>query len=161
MLEQYHLRFFEYTLIKWQTRSLGAKLDKLITLLPVFVRIGANEDLERCIQNTRRIVFTHARSKRVALMVFRRIMFKAKKYFENEESFYEAKQRAYEMITQNIQMFSLVMDVLDGIDRELGRSTMIVKKNYEESFELPAETKRLLMYQERRYFENERSFGFS
>lgn len=155
MLEEYRLGFFERTWIKWQTRSLGSKLDKMIILLPVFVKIGANENLERTIQNIRKIVFTHVRSRRIAVMVFRRIMFKAKKFFENEESFYEAKQRAYEMITQNIQMFSLVMDALDGIDRELGRSMMIVKKNYEESFELPAETKRLLRYQEKRYFENE------
>lgn len=152
MLERYHLGFFKRTLFKWQTRSLGAKLDKIIILLPVFVRIGANEDLEKCIQNVRKIVFTHVRSKRIAVMVFRRIMFKAKKYFDNEESFYEAKQKAYEMITQNIQMFSLVLDVLDGIDRELGRSTMVVKKAYEESFEMSAETERLLKYQERRYF---------
>lgn len=152
MLEQYHLGFLERTLIKWQTRALGTKLDKMIILLPVFVRIGADEDLDKCIQNVRRIVFTHVRSKRVAIMVFRRIMFKAKKYFDNKESFYEAKQRAYEVITQNIQMFSLVMDVLDGIDRELGRSVVIIKKAYEESFEMSAETRRLLEYQERRYF---------
>lgn len=155
MLEAYHLSVLEYALIKWQTRALGSRLDKMIILLPVFVCIGANEDLEKTISNVRKIVFSHIRSRRTALMVFRRIMFKAKKYCDNQEAFYEAKQKVYEMITQNIQIFSLVLDALDGVDRELGRSSMIVKKNYEESFEISLETKRLLEYQERRYFVDE------
>ncbi|WP_027326686.1 hypothetical protein [Helicobacter pametensis] len=157
MLDQYNLGFLERTLIKWQTRALGPKFEKMIILLPVFVRIGGNENLERCVQNVRRIIFTHIKSRRVAVMVFRRIMFRAKKYYDNEESFYEAKQKVYEMITQNIQMFSLVLDALEGIDRELGRSMMIVKRNYEEAFEMTSETRRLLKYQERRYFELEES----
>lgn len=155
MLEAYQLGVLEYALIKWQTRALGSRLDKMMIVLPVFVCIGANEDLEKTISNVRKIVFSHIRSRRTALMVFRRIMFKAKKYLDNQEAFQEAKQKVYEMITQNIQMFSLVLDALEGVDRELGRSSMIVKKNYEESFEIPLETKRLLEYQERRYFVDE------
>lgn len=155
MLESYQMGVLEYALIKWQTRALGSRLDKMMIVLPVFVCIGANEDLEKTISNVRKIVFSHIRSRRTALMVFRRIMFKAKKYFDNQEAFQEAKQKVYDMITQNIQMFSLVLDALEGVDRELGRSSMIVKKNYEESFEIPLETKRLLEYQERRYFVDE------
>ncbi len=155
MLEQYEMGMLEYFFVKWQTRSLGVKLDKMISILPVFVCIGANENLEKSIQNVRKILFSHIRSKRIADMVFKRIMFKAKKYCDNQETFYEVKQKTYEMITQNIQIFSLVLDALDGIDRELGRVCMIVKKNYEEAFDMSAETKRLLEYQERRYFSDE------
>lgn len=157
MLEAYQLSVLEYALIKWQTRALGSRLDKMIIVLPILVCIGANEDLEKTISNTRRIVFSHIRSRRTALMVFRRIMFKAKKYLDHQDLLNEAKQKAYDMITQNIQMFSLVLDALDGIDRELERFSMIVKKNYEESFEMPLETKRLLEYQEKRYFIDENS----
>lgn len=63
------------------------------------------------------------------------------------------------MITQNIQMFSLVLDALEGVERELSRSITIVKKNYEDSFEMPLETKRLLEYQERRYFVDENTIS--
>lgn len=157
MLEAYHLGVLEYALIKWQTRALGSRLDKMIIVLPIVVCIGINEDLEKTISNTRRIVFSHIRSRRTALMVFRRIMFKAKKYLDHQDTFNEAKQKAYDMITQNIQMFSLVLDALDGIDRELERFSMIVKKNYEESFEMSLETKMLLEYQEKRYFIDEKN----
>lgn len=159
MLEEYGMGVLEYALVKWQTRALGSRLDKMMIVLPVFVCIGASEDSEKTIHNVRRIVFSRIRSKRTALMVFRRIMFKAKKYFDNQESFYEAKQKVYEMITQNIQMFSLVLDALEGVERELSRSITIVKKNYEDSFEMPLETKRLLEYQERRYFVDENTIS--
>lgn len=157
MLDMYHLGVLEYALIKWQTRALGSRLDKMIIVLPILVCIGINEDLDKTISNVRRIVLSRIRSKRTALMVFRRIMFKAKKYLDHQDAFHESKQKVYEMITQNIQMFSLVLDALDGVETELERLRLIIKKNYEETFEMTLETKRLLEYQEKRYFLDESS----
>lgn len=152
MMKNYDMGVFERLLIKWQTRSLGVRVERMMTLLPVFVCIGGNENFEKVVSNTRKVIFRHIKSKRLAMMIFKRVMYKAKQYSENSELLSEKKQKIYEMITQNIQMFSLVLDVLDGIDRELQRSTMIVKRNYEEEYSLPIETKRLLNYQERRLF---------
>lgn len=155
MLEKYQLGVFERFFIKWQTRSLGNKLDKMILILPVIVCVGANENLDKTIQNLKKFLSCHIRSRRIKAMVFKRIMFKVKRYLDNQELLYDAKQKVCEMITQNIQIFSLVLDILDGLDRELGRMSMIVKKNYEENYEINAETKRLLEYQERRHFADE------
>lgn len=152
MMKNYDMGVFERLLTKWQTRSLGARVERMMTLLPVFVCIGGDENFEKVVSNTRKVIFKHIKSKRLAMMIFKRVMYKAKQYSENPELLSEKKQKIYEMITQNIQMFSLVLDVLDGIDRELQRSTMIVKRNYEEEYSLPIETKRLLNYQERRLF---------
>lgn len=155
MLDQYNISVIEYLFIKWQTRALGARADRMIALLPVCVCIAGEDQIEKSTQNTRKIVFRHIRSKRLAVRVFRRIMFKARKYFLNQETFEENKHKIFEMITQNIQMYSLVLDALDGIPQKLEEVTEIVKENYEKEFILPLETKRLLDYQERRYFSDE------
>lgn len=149
------MSMIEYLFIKWQTRSLGVRADRMIALLPVCVRIAGEENLEKSTQNARKIVFRHIRSKRLAVRVFRRIMFKARKYFLNQETFEENKHKIFEMVTQNIQMYSLILDALDGIPQQLLEVTEIVKENYEKEFMLPMETKRLLDYQERRYFSDE------
>ncbi|WP_199919475.1 hypothetical protein [Helicobacter enhydrae] len=143
--------FFEALFIKWRTRALGTEVDRLIFLLPILICIGS-ENSEQCLKNARKIVFAQIRSKYLANLVFKRILMKVKKYLKNEEAFKENRQKAYEIIVQNIQMFGIVLDVLEGVDLELARITMIVKKAYEEEFSLPVETKRLLEYQERRYF---------
>lgn len=149
------MSMIEYWLIKWQTRSLGIKADKMMALLPICVCIAGEEQVEKSTKNTRKIVYRHIRSSRLAKSVFRRIMFKARRYSLNQETFEENKHRVFEMITQNIQMFSLVLDALDGIDERLQEVTEIIKENYESEFILPPETKRLLDYQERRYFSDE------
>lgn len=147
----------ERLFVKWQTRSLGLRADRMMDLLPVCICIAGEEWLEKSIQNIRRIVFRHIRPKRLAVCVFRRIMMKTRKYFLNQEVFEENKHRVFEVITQNIQMFSLVLDAFDGIPDKLEEVTEIIKDNYEKEFVLSLESKRLLEYQERRYFVDEQN----
>ncbi|RDU69723.1 hypothetical protein [Helicobacter brantae] len=155
MLEQYDMNMIEYLFIKWQTRSLGTKADKMMALLPVCVCIAGEDKLEVSTKNIYRIIARHIRNKPLPKIVFRRIMFKARKYFLNQELFEENKHKVLEMVVQNIQMFSLILDAFEGIPQKLDEITEIIKEGYETSFTLPTETKRLLDYQERRYFSDE------
>lgn len=155
MLEQYNMSVIEYLFVKWQTRSLGVRADRMMALLPICVCIAGEDELETSTKNVYKIIARHIRNKPLPRVVFRRIMFKARKYFLNQEAFEENKHRVFEMITQNIQMFSLVLDAFDGIPQKLEEITEIIKTNYENEFTLPLETKRLLDYQERRYFSDE------
>ena len=155
MLDQYNMNVVEYLLIKWQTRSLGIKADKMMALLPVCVCIAGEEHLETSTKNVYKIIKRHIRNKPLPKIVFRRIMFRARKYFLNQELFEENKHKVLEMVVQNIQMFSLILDAFEGIPQKLEEITEVIKEGYETSFALPTETKRLLDYQERRYFSDE------
>ncbi|RDU68151.1 hypothetical protein CQA62_06465 [Helicobacter cholecystus] len=152
MLEQYRLGFIQYLFVKWQTRSLGIKIDKMIFLLPVCICIAGEKNLEKCIQNTRKILNRHIKSRRLAFQVFRRVMHNARRYFNDSELFEQNRQKLYDLLTQHIQLFSLVLDIYEDIPIEVERMSQIVRKNYDEAFKLPEESARLLMYQERRLF---------
>lgn len=152
MLEQYHLGMIQYLLIKWQTRSLGVKADKIIFLLPVCICMAGEKNLEKCVQNTKKIINTHIKPRRLAIQVFRRIMYRTKRYFDDADLFDQHRQKLYEAITQHIQIFSIILDVYEDIPIEIERMTRIVRENYDEAFKLSEENARLLMYQERRLF---------
>lgn len=152
MLEQYKLGVVQYLFVKWQTRSLGIKADRMMFLLPVCICMAGEKNLEKCTQNARKIVNRHIKSRRLAFQVFRRVMYRAKKYFDDGELFEQNRQKLYDLITQHIQLFSLVLDIYEDIPIEIERMTRIVRENYDEAFKLPEESARLLMYQERRLF---------
>ncbi|HIY44693.1 MAG TPA: hypothetical protein IAA23_06680 [Candidatus Helicobacter avistercoris] len=152
MLEQYKLGMIQYLFVKWQTRSLGAKVDKMMFLLPVCICMAGEKNIDKSTQNAKKIINRHIKPRRLALQVFYRVMYKARRYFQDNELFEQNRQKLYDLITQHIQLFSLVLDVYEDIPIEIERMSRIVRENYDEAFKLPEETARLLMYQERRLF---------
>lgn len=155
MLEQYKLGMIQYLFVKWQTRSLGIKADRMMFLLPVCICIAGEKNLEKCTQNARKIINRHIKSRRLALQVFYRVMYKARRYFQDNELFEQNRQKLYDLITQHIQLFSLVLDIYEGIPIEMERISRIVRENYDNAFKLSEESARLLMYQERRLFNDQ------
>lgn len=155
MLEQYKLGMIQYLFVKWQTRSLGIKADRMMFLLPVCICIAGEKNLEKCTQNARKIINHHIKSRRLALQVFYRVMYKARRYFQDNELFEQNRQKLYDLITQHIQLFSLVLDIYEGIPIEMERISRIVRENYDNTFKLSEESARLLMYQERRLFNDQ------
>ena len=155
MLEQYKRGMIQYLFVKWQTRSLGIKADRMMFLLPVCICIAGEKNLETCTQNARKIINHHIKSRRLALQVFYRVMYKARRYFQDNELFEQNRQKLYDLITQHIQLFSLVLDIYEGIPIEMERISRIVRENYDNAFKLSEESARLLMYQERRLFNDQ------
>ena len=155
MLEQYKLGMIQYLFVKWQTLSLGIKADRMMFLLPVCICIAGEKNLEKCTQNARKIINHHIKSRRLALQVFYRVMYKARRYFQDNELFEQNRQKLYDLITQHIQLFSLVLDIYEGIPIEMERISRIVRENYDNAFKLSEESARLLMYQERRLFNDQ------
>lgn len=152
MLDQYRLGTIQYLFDKWQTRSLGVKADRMMFLLPVCICMAGEKNLEKCVQNAKQIIIRHFKSQPLAKPIFRRVMHKTIKYFEDNELFEQNRQKLFDLITQHIQLFSLVLDIYEGIPIEIERMSRIVKENYDEAFKLSEESARLLMYQERRLF---------
>ncbi|WP_095269458.1 hypothetical protein [Helicobacter sp. 13S00477-4] len=144
--------YIEKFLIKWQTRSLGTKIDTTIIILSVLVYIG-RPDLEGQLDRAKGIVKNIIKPQNLALKIFDRIMIRVLEYTKDEKIYMQDRDKALNAIVQDIQFYSIVLDMLDGkgcdTQRDIIRS--VVQKTYDEEYCISAENKRILEYQEQAF----------
>lgn len=150
--QQTYRRFssFETFLIRWKTRSLGTHIDALILILSVLVYMGRSE-LETQLSRAREIIYSRVRLGTAAQIVYERVEVELAQYMQNEELYIKARNRMFEVIISDIQLYGIALDMLqderDSHKLQIVRS--VVQKAYDEQFSLDKEAKRLLEAQEK------------
>lgn len=142
--------FVETIIIRWKTRSLGADIDALILIVSVLVYMGRNA-LEQQLERAREIIQERVRLNAMAYIIFERAQVEIARYMADEELYIKARNKMFEEIIHNIQLYGIVLDMLPG---EANASKLqivrsVIQKAYDEEFMLNSEAKRLLEAQEK------------
>ncbi|WP_304207522.1 hypothetical protein [Helicobacter canis] len=142
--------FVETIIIRWKTRSLGADIDALILIVSVLVYMGRNA-LEQQLERAREIIQERVRLNAMAHIIFERAQVEIARYMADEELYIKARNKMFEEIIHNIQLYGIVLDMLPG---EANASKLqivrsVIQKAYDEEFMLNSEAKRLLEAQEK------------
>lgn len=142
--------FVETIIIRWKTRSLGADIDALILIVSVLVYMGRNA-LEQQLERAREIIEERVRLNAMRHIIFERAQVEIARYMADEELYIKARNKMFEEIIHNIQLYGIVLDMLPG---EANASKLqivrsVIQKAYDEEFVLNSEAKRLLEAQEK------------
>ena len=150
--------FYKYGLldrifIKLQTRSLGARFERYFVLLPVLIFMDSFNQAA-AIERTKNFLLENVEPKNLALKVYDRIMLKLFSYQKDNAIFIQERKKAFDILSQNIQLYGLVEVVLSRECEDAKRLIEdVVKKQYDSSFNISGHTQRLLRFQEEHYLQ--------
>lgn len=149
-LEYKKFSFIEAYIIRWKTRSLGADIDALILIVSVLAYMGCN-DLGQQLERAREIIEERVRLNTMRHIIFDRVQVELARYMADEEMYIKARNKMFEEITHNIQLYGIVLDMLPGQANasKLQIVRSVIQKAYDEEFMLNGEAKRLLEAQEK------------
>lgn len=141
---------FETFLIRWKTRSLGTQIDALILILSVLVYMGRNE-LQEQLEHAKAIIYSRVRLGAMAQIIYERVEVELAQYMQNEELYIKARNKMFEVIISDIQLYGIALELLQGEQNahKLQIVRSVVQKAYDEQFSLDKEAKRLLEAQEK------------
>lgn len=142
--------FVETIIIRWKTRSLGADIDALILIVSVLVYMGRST-LEQQLERAREIIQERVRLNTMAHIIFERAQLEIARYMADEELYIKARNKMFEEIIHNIQLYGIVLDMLpdEANASKLRIVRSVIQKAYDEEFMLNSEAKRLLEAQEK------------
>ncbi|WP_407381188.1 hypothetical protein [Helicobacter sp.] len=141
---------FETFLIRWKTRSLGTQIDALILILSVLVYMGRDE-LEQQLEHAKTIIYSRVRLGTMAQIIYERVEVELAQYMQNEELYIKVRNKMFEVIISDIQLYGIALDLLQGEQNahKLQIVRSVVQKAYDEQFILDKEARRLLEAQEK------------
>lgn len=148
-LESYTYGFLDKLWLKLESRSSDRKTENLVMILPVLLFMQ-KEQLEVLLDNLPKLLSNYLKPHLVR-RVFHRIVLRLKKYTKNEQLFIQDRQKAIECIAANIQLYALVIDLLQENTDELDMIEQIVRKKFDKDHLLSKENTRLLAYQEKHF----------
>lgn len=142
----------EKFLIKWQTRSLGSKIDTLMLVLSVLVYIG-RPHLQNQLDIAKDIIYKGVKPANLALKVLERIKIRVGEYTKDEKFYMQDRDKAFEAVVLDIQLYSVVFDMLKDKGYETQRDIIksVIQKAYDETYTISKENKRILEYQEKAF----------
>lgn len=142
----------EKFLIKWQTRSLGSKIDTLMLVLSVLVYIG-RPHLQNQLDIAKEIIYKGIKPTNLALKVLERIKIRVSEYTKDEKFYMQDREKAFEAVVLDIQLYSVVLDMLKDKGYETQRDIIksVIQKAYDETYVISKENKRILEYQEKAF----------
>lgn len=142
-------RFIDKILIKFNTRALGVEFDRLLILLPVLIFLYKDR---RIIENSKEYLLKNISPKNLAMKMYDRVMIKLLDYNKDKNAFLQDRHRAFEILKSNIQLYKVVDTIFDDdfIAQKKELRSMI-RKQYDESFILKDDKKRILEFQEYYY----------
>ncbi|PAF42652.1 hypothetical protein [Helicobacter sp. 11S03491-1] len=149
MPDKTNFTYLQKFLIKWQTRSLGSKVDTLMIMLPVLVYMG-RPHLENQLKQAKIIINKNIKPSNLAAKVFDRVVICVSEYAKDEKLYMQDRDKSFEIIVQDIQYYSIVLDMLKDSSYETQRDIIrsVVQKAYDEEYVISKENKRILEYQE-------------
>ncbi|MDO7252638.1 hypothetical protein [Helicobacter cappadocius] len=152
MTEKIKFTYLQKLLIKWQTRSLGPKIDTLMLVLSVLVYMG-RPNLEAQFEQARIIISKMVKPSNLASKIFDRIVICVSDYARDEKLYMQDRDRAFNAVVQDIQFYSIVLDILKDKGYETQRDIIrsVIQKAYDEEYIISNENKRMLEYQERTF----------
>lgn len=137
----------------WQTRSLGIGVERLMVILPVAIYLD-HQVHEEELKKAQKILRERIEPQNLADSVFDRIQLRLEEYQKSYEEYITDRQKALEIITQDIQLYAVIREIFesDGVVGESEESIEdIIKKKFDEAWELDDPKKRLLEEQEKHY----------
>ncbi|WP_095294436.1 hypothetical protein [Helicobacter sp. 13S00482-2] len=152
MRERIKFTYLQKFLIKWQTRSLGSKIDTLMLLLSVLVYMG-RPNIEAQLEQARIIINKMVKPSNLASKVFDRIVIWITEYAKDEKLYMQDRDRAFNAVVQDIQFYSIVLDILKDKSYQTQRDIIrsVIQKAYDEEYTIAPESKRILEYQEQAF----------
>ncbi|PAF48090.1 hypothetical protein BKH46_01910 [Helicobacter sp. 12S02634-8] len=139
-------------LILWQTRSLGSKIDTLMLLFPVLVYLG-RPDLDAQLKRAKALIDKMIKPNNLALKIFSRVMMRVGEYAKDEKTYMQDRDRAFDAVVGDIQLYAIVLDMLGDKGYETQRDILrsVIQKAYDEAYHISKENKRILEYQEQAF----------
>lgn len=152
MSEKIKFTYLQRFLIKWQTRSLGSKIDTLMLIVSVLVYMG-RPNIEAQLEQARIIINKMVKPPNLASKVFDRIVIWVDEYAKDERLYMQHRDRAFNAVVQDIQFYSIVLDILKDKGYETQRDIIrsVIQKAYDEEFTISRDNKRMLEYQEQAF----------
>lgn len=144
------LGFIDKFFIKWETRSLGVNVDRLIVILPCVIymdKARIDELLERAkIALQKFLTNPYAVPK-----VLNRISLRLSEYQEDENLYLQDRTRLFDVLLQNIQLYSVIIDIFNSPSERhlLDSLEVILSERFDKQYTLNTEGKRLLSFQEK------------
>ncbi len=151
LFDFYKYGFIDRILIRMQTRALGVKFERLFVIIPVLIYMN-NTDRKKLVDNAKKFLFETIKPKNLATLVYDRVMLQLLAYKKDEELYKQDKKKAFDIIKQNIQLYSIVDIILDDdfIDQK-EEIKKIVKEEYDKSYTLNDHCLNLLKFQEQHF----------
>lgn len=148
-IDLYKYSFIDRIFIKLQTRALGSKIERLFTLLPALINSNPS-DKNKAIESAKAYLIDTITPKNLALKVYDRVILRLLEYKEDNNLFIQDRQRALDILTQDIQLYSVAEQILaDENQREMFEE--IIKKQFDENYNIDDEGRNILRFQESHY----------
>lgn len=142
----YKYSFVDRIFIRLQTRALGAKIERLWIILPALIN-ASTDDKIGAMERAKAYLLENISPKNLALKVYDRTILRLLDYKNDNNLFIQDRQKMLEIITQDIQLFSLIERIL-GDSAQVEIFAEIIKKQFDESYALDGEGKMILRFQE-------------
>ncbi|MGP1449502.1 MAG: hypothetical protein ACTTJS_00050 [Wolinella sp.] len=142
--------FISRFLLYLKTRSLGADIEQLMIILPVAIYFDkqVHEEELKCAME---ILKERVNPKNLVESVYDRILLRLDDYKKNYEEYILDRQKALEIITNDIQLYTLLQDIFDADGaHDSGEDSLreIIKKRFDEAWELDDAGARMLENQQ-------------
>lgn len=142
----YKYSFIDRIFIRLQTRALGAKIERLWIILPALINASVDDKIG-AMERAKAYLLENISPKNLALKVYDRTILRLLDYKNDNNLFIQDRQKMLEIITQDIQLFSLIERIL-GDSAQVEIFAEIIKKQFDESYALDGEGKMILRFQE-------------
>ena len=145
----YKYSFIDRIFIKLQTRALGSRIERLFTLLPALINSNPH-DKSKSMQSAKTYLLDNITPKNLALKVYDRVILRLLDYKNDNNLFIQDRQKAFDILTQDIQLYGLVERIL-GDEGQIEMFEEIIKKQFDEDYKLDDEGRNILRFQEGHY----------
>ena len=145
----YKYSFIDRIFIKLQTRALGNRIERLFTLLPALINSNPT-DKSKSMQSAKAYLLDNITPKNLALKVYDRVILRLLDYKNDNNLFIQDRQKALDILTQDIQLYGLVERIL-GDEGQIKMFDEIIKKQFDEDYKLDDEGRNILRFQEAHY----------
>lgn len=146
-----HFSRIKRFIIKWETRSLGADIDRLIAILPCVI-YADKARIDILLARTQEGLKKYLKQNTYMLSrILDRIIIRLLKYKNDEKYYIQDRSKAFDIVLQNIQLYSVVIDILDDpmFAHLLQAFDERIKEGYDKEYTLNADGKRVLSFQEK------------
>lgn len=148
-VDLYKYSFIDRIFIKLQTRALGSRIERLFTLLPALINSNPH-DKSKSMQSAKTYLLDNITPKNLALKVYDRVILRLLDYKNDNNLFIQDRQKAFDILTQDIQLYGLVERIL-GDEGQIEMFDEIIKKQFDEDYKLDDEGRNILRFQEGHY----------
>ncbi len=136
--EIYKSSLLHRLLIYWESRDLGVKVDRLITLLCVsifFDKAIYPEELDVA----KEVLANEIKDKNKTELLFEKIKLRLSEYIKNYDIYLHDRDLAFAYIREDVQLYRIMKDVFEAegvISDEEMLAESVVKKEYDKNYKL-------------------------